>query len=77
MEVLAGAGADLVAMETIPSIKEAAALLELLREFPETRAWLAFSCQVGGATADRGAELQRTGTSGDHPLWTGWLVTGC
>ncbi|XP_056271343.1 homocysteine S-methyltransferase YbgG isoform X2 [Pseudoliparis swirei] len=50
MEVLAGA--DLVAMETIPSIKEAAALLELLREFPETRAWLAFSCQDGRRLSD-------------------------
>jgi S-methylmethionine-dependent homocysteine/selenocysteine methylase len=33
-------------METIPSMKEAEALVELLREFPDSKAWLAFSCKV-------------------------------
>ncbi|XP_071779573.2 betaine-homocysteine S-methyltransferase isoform X1 [Centroberyx gerrardi] len=42
---LAAAGADLIAFETIPSIKEAEALLELLREFPNSKAWLSFSCK--------------------------------
>lgn len=46
VECLAAAGADLVAFETIPSIKEAEALVELLREFPNSKAWLAFSCKV-------------------------------
>ncbi|KAJ8362565.1 hypothetical protein AAFF_G00368010 [Aldrovandia affinis] len=32
-------------METIPSLKEAEALVELLREFPSSRAWLSFSCK--------------------------------
>ncbi|XP_020486923.2 homocysteine S-methyltransferase [Labrus bergylta] len=45
IECLAAAGADLVALETIPSIKEAEALVELLREFPNSKAWLAFSCK--------------------------------
>ena len=48
---LVSAGADLVAMETIPSVKEAVALMELLREFPSCRAWLSFSCKVGAASA--------------------------
>ncbi|XP_029285472.1 homocysteine S-methyltransferase isoform X2 [Cottoperca gobio] len=45
IECLAAAGVDLVAFETIPSLKEAQALLELLREFPNTNAWLSFSCR--------------------------------
>lgn len=45
-ECLAAAGADLIAYETIPSIKEAEALIELLREFPNSKAWLSFSCKV-------------------------------
>ncbi|TWW57496.1 homocysteine S-methyltransferase YbgG [Takifugu flavidus] len=45
IECLAAAGADLLAFETIPSIKEAEALVELLREFPNTKAWLALSCK--------------------------------
>lgn len=46
VECLAAAGADLLAFETIPSIKEAQAVAELLREFPDSAAWLSFSCKV-------------------------------
>ncbi|KAJ8358485.1 hypothetical protein AAFF_G00435830 [Aldrovandia affinis] len=42
---LVSAGVDLLAMETIPSLKEAEALVELLREFPSSHAWLSFSCK--------------------------------
>ncbi|KAF7203907.1 uncharacterized protein zgc:172121 isoform X1 [Nothobranchius furzeri] len=42
---LAAAGADLIAFETIPSIKEAEAVVELLREFPNSNAWLSLSCK--------------------------------
>jgi homocysteine S-methyltransferase len=45
MEVLADTGADLFAFETIPSLLEAEALLELIREFPGKHAWLSFSCR--------------------------------
>lgn len=45
MECLTAAGADIVAFETIPSIKEGEALVQLLREFPNTAAWLSFSCK--------------------------------
>lgn len=48
IECLVAAGADLLALETIPSIKEAEALVELLREFPNSKAWLSFSCKVSG-----------------------------
>ncbi|XP_010869579.2 homocysteine S-methyltransferase 1 [Esox lucius] len=49
---LATAGVNLIAMETIPSVKEAEALLELLREFPDSKAWLSFSCKDGQCISD-------------------------
>ncbi|XP_051985994.1 homocysteine S-methyltransferase YbgG isoform X2 [Xyrauchen texanus] len=45
IQCLVKAGADLVAMETIPGLKEAEALVEVLKEFPETKALLSFSCK--------------------------------
>lgn len=45
IEVLAGAGVDLLACETIPCKVEAEALVEVLSGFPETPAWLSFSCR--------------------------------
>jgi homocysteine S-methyltransferase len=47
MQVLAGTDADLFAFETIPSLLEAEALLELMQEFPEKTACLSFSCRDG------------------------------
>ncbi len=47
MQVLADAGADLLAFETIPCLDEARALARLLPEFPKVSAWLAFSCRDG------------------------------
>jgi homocysteine S-methyltransferase len=43
MEALIEAGADILALETIPSIQEAKVLISLLKEFPNTYAWLSFS----------------------------------
>jgi homocysteine S-methyltransferase len=67
MAVLANAGADLLACETIPSLDEARALARLLREFPDTYAWISFSARNGSEIshgellADCLAELD------DHP----------
>lgn len=47
MQVLANTDADLFAFETIPSLLEAEALMELMQEFPDKFAWLSFSCQDG------------------------------
>lgn len=44
LAVLAESGADLLACETIPSLAEGEALVRLLAEFPDTPAWLSFSC---------------------------------
>ena len=45
MAELARSDADLLAFETIPSKMEAEALIELLAEFPQRKAWLSFSCK--------------------------------
>lgn len=50
-DVLAEAGADLLACETIPSLLEARALLRLLRTHPRMKAWVSFSCRDGLHTA--------------------------
>ncbi len=51
-EILADAGADLLACETIPSQAEARALARLLRETPSVRAWVTFSCRDGEHVSD-------------------------
>ena len=45
--LLAGAGADLLACETIPSRGETLALLRLFRETPEAEGWISWSCRDG------------------------------
>ncbi len=44
MAVLVGTGADLLACETIPCQIEGEALVSLLTEFQQAKAWLSFSC---------------------------------
>ena len=58
-EVLASAGADLLAIETVPSEQEAAVLLGVLAELPSrTRAWLSLTC-ADGSTTRAGEEVDR------------------
>jgi homocysteine S-methyltransferase len=52
LEVLADSGADLFAFETIPTLREALILAELLSEFPRMTAWMSFSCRDGGHTVE-------------------------
>ncbi|MPC62189.1 Homocysteine S-methyltransferase YbgG [Portunus trituberculatus] len=54
LEALAGAGLRVVALETLPALSEALALLGLLREFPDLKAWVTFSCKVGGSGGGSG-----------------------
>jgi homocysteine S-methyltransferase len=51
LAVLAGAGADVLACETIPSLEEAEALLQALRRVPEARAWMSFTSRDDRHTA--------------------------
>ncbi|MCZ6507781.1 MAG: homocysteine S-methyltransferase [Acidobacteria bacterium] len=50
-EILAE-GATLFACETLPSRVEASVLLDLLRQTPDVRAWLSFSCRDGQHISD-------------------------
>ncbi len=52
LAVLAEAGADLVACETVPSLREALLLARLLEEFPRCWAWISFSCRDGAHTGE-------------------------
>ncbi|MEO0422501.1 MAG: homocysteine S-methyltransferase [Pseudomonadota bacterium] len=51
-QLLAASGADLLACETIPSVREVAVLLRLLRETPNVSAWLSMSCGTGESLWD-------------------------
>ncbi|RLE22410.1 MAG: homocysteine S-methyltransferase [Acidobacteria bacterium] len=46
-QVLASSPADLLACETLPSLREARVLLQLLQETPGRWAWVSFSCRDG------------------------------
>jgi homocysteine S-methyltransferase len=52
LEALAAAGPDLFAVETIPSIVEAASLVAALERVPEIPAWISFSCRDGAHLCD-------------------------
>jgi homocysteine S-methyltransferase len=52
METLLEAGPDLLAVETIPSIAEAEAILSVLADLAEVRAWVSFSCRDGNRISD-------------------------
>jgi homocysteine S-methyltransferase len=52
LRVLAKSGADLLAFETIPCLREALVLAQLLEEFPSMSAWLSFSCQDGSRNCE-------------------------
>ena len=51
-EALLEAEPDLLAIETIPSIVEAEALVTLLEDYSEARAWISFSCRDGACISD-------------------------
>jgi len=65
--VLAGSGADLLAMETVPSLSEARALLRLLDETPGPPAWVSFSCRDGERIADGTPLADCVAALEDHP----------
>jgi homocysteine S-methyltransferase len=52
IEVLLEAGPDLLAIETIPSIFEAEALVTILEGLPGVAAWISFSCSDGVHISD-------------------------
>ncbi|QHE60612.1 homocysteine S-methyltransferase [Rossellomorea vietnamensis] len=52
IKALVEAGAEVLAFETIPSLQEANVLALLLKEFPDTWAWLSFSLKDGETISD-------------------------
>jgi S-methylmethionine-dependent homocysteine/selenocysteine methylase len=52
IRAMVDAGADLLALETIPSGREAAILGELLNEVPRMEAWVTFCCRDGHHLSD-------------------------
>jgi homocysteine S-methyltransferase len=65
IEALVEAGADLLAFETIPTVREAEVLVRLLDDVP-TPAWLSYSCR-DGATTSAGEPIAAAIALGDHP----------
>jgi homocysteine S-methyltransferase len=66
LRALIEAGADMLACETIPSLVEAQAIANLLKEFPDMSAWVSFSARderhisEGQAFADCVKQLEST-----------------
>jgi homocysteine S-methyltransferase len=58
LEVLAQSGADLLACETLPCLREALVLARLLSDFPSITAWVSFSCRDGAHNCE-GDEIAR------------------
>lgn len=56
LEILASTGADLIACETLPCLREALVLARLLQEFPSVNAWISFSC-VDGSRNSQGESI--------------------
>ncbi len=48
---LAAAGATFLAVETIPALAEASAILNVVQSFPGLRCWVSFQCRDGKTTA--------------------------
>ncbi len=65
IEVLVEAGADLLAFETIPTVREAEVLVGLLDEVA-IPAWLSYSCRDGRSTS-AGEPIEAGVALGSHP----------
>lgn len=65
-------GVDILAFETIPAQKEAEAIIAVLREVPDAKAWLSFSCQNDKQTChgESFADAVKTLAASDQ-------ITGC
>ena len=73
MAVLAGSSADLLAFETIPCPEEAEAIILLLKEFPQAKAWISFSCknETETCSGDSFAQAVALANNSDQVVATG------
>lgn len=67
IKALIEAGADILAIETIPSLQEAQVLVSLLEEFPEMSAWLSFSMKDEGCISEGTSLVECAQVFEDHP----------
>ena len=67
LETLLEAGPDLLAVETIPSIEEAEAIVAILAEIPDARAWVSFSCRDRTRISDGTAFSQAAALAASSP----------
>jgi homocysteine S-methyltransferase len=79
LAILTDTTADLVALETIPSLEEAQAIAAALAEFPAVRAWVSFTCRDGehvahgekladcAALVGRSEQVAAVGVNCTHP----------
>lgn len=58
IQALVEAGCDVLALETIPCRVEAEMLVEMIKEYPTIKAWLAFSCSQDGQSTAYGEPFQ-------------------
>lgn len=65
--ILASSQVDLLACETLPCLREAAVLLELLDETPERWAWFSFSCRDGHHLCDGTPFVEAVKLCSTHP----------
>ena len=84
--VVAETAADIVALETIPSVEEARAILVALEGFPELRVWLSFTCRDGehvahgerladcAALLDNAPQVFGLGINCTHPRFVAGLI---
>lgn len=87
LQVLAESGADLLACETIPCLREALSIVHLLAEFPQMTTWVSFSCQDGSrngegeaiaecaAALDAFPQVTAIGVNCTHPSYLSELLT--
>ena len=62
INALVDAGVDMLALETIPCYQEAEVLVELLRQYPNVKAWLSFSCARNSQNIVDGSNFQKVAT---------------
>lgn len=67
LDVLVDSGADLLAIETIPSLREAMVLAKLLENYPGVTAWLSFSCSDGAHDCEGDDIAACAALLADHP----------
>jgi homocysteine S-methyltransferase len=76
LELLASSGADLLAIETVPSLREALVLAELVEELAALPAWIAFSCADEAHTCE-GQDIGDCAAALQSLRWIGAIGVNC